>query len=151
MVPPGAGEIRPTQLATGSGGIEASAVTESWVHTLTPIEARKQVCKRDAETFLPHKSSRGKTHTSTQKAPRSKDLGLDSQPDVGHMGFTGTQNSPFSDGESGCALRASAFRMHEVALRPLDLRLPFPGYQARQLDQEYEAFLVGVGGDGRLF
>lgn len=44
---PGAGEIRPTQLATRSGGIEASAVTESWVNTLAAIEAGEQVCKRD--------------------------------------------------------------------------------------------------------
>lgn len=47
MVPPGAGEIRPTQLATRSSGIEASAVTESWVYTLAAIETGEQVCKRD--------------------------------------------------------------------------------------------------------
>lgn len=50
-VPPGAGEIRPTQLATRASGIEASAVTESWVDTLAAIETGEQVYKRDTETL----------------------------------------------------------------------------------------------------
>lgn len=50
-VPPGAGEIRPTQLATRASGIEASAVTESWVYTLAAIETGEQVYKRDTETL----------------------------------------------------------------------------------------------------
>jgi hypothetical protein len=44
-------ESRFTHLAAWSSGIEASAVTEGLVHTLTPIEAGEQVCKRDTESF----------------------------------------------------------------------------------------------------
>lgn len=40
-------EPRLTHLAARPSGIEASAVTEGWVHTLTPIEAGEQVCKGD--------------------------------------------------------------------------------------------------------
>lgn len=40
-------EPRLTHLAARSSGIEASAVTEGWVHTLAPIEAGEQVCKGD--------------------------------------------------------------------------------------------------------
>lgn len=40
-------EPRLTHPAARSSGIEASAVTEGWVHTLAPIEAGEQVCKGD--------------------------------------------------------------------------------------------------------
>lgn len=42
-------EPRPTHLAARPSGIEASAVTEGWVHTLTTVEAGEQVCKGDTE------------------------------------------------------------------------------------------------------
>lgn len=40
-------EPRPTHLAARPSGIEASAVAEGRVHTLTPVEAGEQVCKGD--------------------------------------------------------------------------------------------------------
>lgn len=42
-------EFRPTHLTAWSCGIEASTVTEGWVHTLSPVETGEQVCRGDTE------------------------------------------------------------------------------------------------------
>lgn len=90
-----------------------------------PLKQENKSARETQRRSLPHQSSRAKTHTSSQKAPRSEGSVLDSQPDMGRMGFIGTQHSPYSDGNSGCSLRVSAFSMHEVALRAPDPGLPF--------------------------
>lgn len=51
--PRGGIELRLTHLAAWPGGIEASAVTEGWVHTFAPVEAGEQVCRGDTEGTSP--------------------------------------------------------------------------------------------------
>lgn len=51
--PRGGRELRRTHLAAWPGGIEASAVTEGWVHALAPVEAGEQVCRGETEGTSP--------------------------------------------------------------------------------------------------
>lgn len=68
--PRGGMEPRPTHLAAWPSGIEASAVTEGWVHTLAPVEAGEQVCMGDTEGTSP--LSRDWQNPVIQHFPRAR-------------------------------------------------------------------------------
>ena len=68
--PRGGREPRPTHLAAWPSGIEASAVTEGWVHTLAPVEAGEQVCMGDTEGTSP--LSRDWQNPVIQHLPRAR-------------------------------------------------------------------------------
>lgn len=77
--------------------------------THSPPLKQENKSAREMLPTAPDQQNQDKTHTSSPRYPGSKGPAPDRQPLGGHRACTGPQNSPFSDGNSGCSLRASAF------------------------------------------